>query len=93
MTWFMIARNKNGLDELPFARCCYMVIAMVLAPLLLVKVLIARYYKSSTAAGGRIRSCKLDGKFQTHSLPALNSWMRRGSEWGHDQIGSGRWRA
>jgi ferredoxin-NADP reductase len=49
MTWFMVARN-NGPDELPLRSMLHVVIAMVLAPLLLVKVLIARYYKSFTAA-------------------------------------------
>jgi len=50
MTWFMIARNNNGPDELPLRSMLHVLIAMVLAPLLLVKVLIARYYKSFTAA-------------------------------------------
>jgi ferredoxin-NADP reductase len=50
MTWFMIVRNKNGPDELPLRPMLHILIAMVLAPLLLVKVLIARYYKSFTTA-------------------------------------------
>jgi ferredoxin-NADP reductase len=50
MTWFMIMRNKNGPDELPLRPMLHILIAMVLAPLLLVKVLIARYYKSFTVA-------------------------------------------
>src|ERR1700691_5496391 len=50
MTWFMIARNQNGPDELSIRPMLHILIAMVLAPLLLVKVLIARYYKSFTTA-------------------------------------------
>jgi mono/diheme cytochrome c family protein len=50
MTWFMIARNKNGPDDLPLRPMLHILIAMVLAPLLLVKVVIARYYKSFTTA-------------------------------------------
>jgi hypothetical protein len=50
MTWFMIARNRNGPDDLPLRPMLHILIAMVLAPLLLVKVVIARYYKSFTTA-------------------------------------------
>src|ERR1700719_1300305 len=50
MTWFVIVKNKNGPDELPLRPMLHILIAMVLAPLLLVKVLIARYYKSFTTA-------------------------------------------
>ena len=46
MTWFMVVRNKDGPDELPLRPMLHILIAMVLAPLLLVKVLVARYYKS-----------------------------------------------
>jgi len=50
MTWLMIARNKDAPDDLPLRSMLHILIAMVLAPLLLVKVLIARYYKSFTTA-------------------------------------------
>jgi len=50
MTWFMVMRNKNGPDDLPLRSMLHILIALVLAPLLLVKVLIARYYKSFTSA-------------------------------------------
>jgi ferredoxin-NADP reductase len=50
MTWFMILRARSGPDELPIPSMLHILLAMVLAPLLLVKVLIARYYKSFTAA-------------------------------------------
>src|SRR5580704_13926173 len=50
MTWFMLLRVKDTPDELPLRSMLHVLIAMVLAPLLLVKVLIARYYKSFTAA-------------------------------------------
>jgi ferredoxin-NADP reductase len=50
MTWFMVVRNKNGPDDLPLRSMLHILIALVLAPLLLVKVLIARYYKSFTTA-------------------------------------------
>jgi ferredoxin-NADP reductase len=50
MTWFMLLRVKDAPDELPLRSMLHVLIAMVLAPLLLVKVLIARYYKSFTAA-------------------------------------------
>ena len=50
MTWFMLSRVKDTPDELPLRSMLHILIAMVLAPLLLVKVVIARYYKSFTAA-------------------------------------------
>jgi ferredoxin-NADP reductase/mono/diheme cytochrome c family protein len=50
MTWFMILRARSGPDELPIPSMLHILLAMILAPLLLVKVLIARYYKSFTAA-------------------------------------------
>jgi hypothetical protein len=50
MSWFMLLKVKDNPDELPLRAMLHMLIAMVLAPLLLVKVVIARYYKSFTAA-------------------------------------------
>ena len=50
MSWFMLLRAKETPDELPLRSMFHVLIAMVLAPLLLVKVVIARYYKSFTAA-------------------------------------------
>src|SRR6266478_9446566 len=50
MTWFMLLRVKETSDELPLRAMLHILIAMVLAPLLLVKVVIARYYKTFTAA-------------------------------------------
>src|SRR2546428_2282955 len=50
MTWFMLLRVKDTPDELPLRPMLHVLIAMILAPLLLVKVFIARYYKSFTSA-------------------------------------------
>jgi ferredoxin-NADP reductase len=50
MSWFMLLRAKESPDELPLRAMAHILIAMMLAPLLLVKVVIARYYKSFTAA-------------------------------------------
>ena len=50
MTWFMLLRVKESPDELPLRPMLHILIAMILAPLLLVKVVIARYYKSFTGA-------------------------------------------
>ena len=50
MSWFMLLKVKETPDELPLRAMLHILIAMVLAPLLLVKVVIARYYKSFTAA-------------------------------------------
>jgi ferredoxin-NADP reductase/mono/diheme cytochrome c family protein len=47
MTWFMFLKVKDVPDELPLRSMLHILVAMVLAPLLLVKVIIARYYKSS----------------------------------------------
>jgi ferredoxin-NADP reductase len=47
MTWFMVLKVKDVPDELPLRSMLHILVAMVLAPLLLVKVIIARYYKSS----------------------------------------------
>jgi ferredoxin-NADP reductase len=46
MTWFMLLKIRGVSDELPPRSMLHILIAMILAPLLLVKVLIARYYKS-----------------------------------------------
>src|SRR5258708_32352207 len=45
MTWFMFLKVKDVPDELPLRSMLHILVAMVLAPLLLVKVIIARYYK------------------------------------------------
>ena len=50
MSWFMLLKAKETPDELPLRAMLHILIAMVMAPLLLVKVVIARYYKSFTAA-------------------------------------------
>jgi glycine betaine monooxygenase B len=47
MTWFMFLKVKDVPDELPLRSMLHILVAMILAPLLLVKVIIARYYKSS----------------------------------------------
>src|ERR1700732_4659807 len=47
MTWFMVLKVKDVPDELPLRSMLHILLAMVLAPLLLVKVIIARYYKTS----------------------------------------------
>jgi ferredoxin-NADP reductase len=47
MTWFMILRVKDVPDELPLRSMLHILVAMILAPLLLVKVIVARYYKNS----------------------------------------------
>src|SRR6266851_7012302 len=50
MTWFMFLKVKDVPDELPLRSMLHILVAMVLAPLLLVKVIIARYYKTFTTA-------------------------------------------
>ena len=50
MSWFMLLRAKETPDDLPLRAMAHILIAMLLAPLLLVKVVIARYYKGFTAA-------------------------------------------
>jgi hypothetical protein len=50
MTWFMVLKVKDVPDELPLRAMLHIPIAMVLAPLILVKLLIARYYKCFTTA-------------------------------------------
>src|SRR5258708_27097591 len=49
MTWFMILKIKGRSDDLPLPSMLHVLIATVLAPLLFVKVLVARYYKKHTA--------------------------------------------
>ena len=46
MAWFMIVRTRGCSGELPVPTLFHIVIAMLMAPLLFVKILIARYYKS-----------------------------------------------
>src|SRR5690348_16785234 len=49
MTWLMLLRLKDLSDELSLRSMLHILIAMVLAPLFLIKALVARYYKSYTA--------------------------------------------
>jgi ferredoxin-NADP reductase/mono/diheme cytochrome c family protein len=49
MTWFMILKVKGRTDDLPPPSLLHVLIATVLAPLLFVKLLVARYYKKHTA--------------------------------------------
>jgi hypothetical protein len=49
MTWFMLLRLRDVADELPLRSMLHILIALILVPLFLVKVLIARYYKSYTS--------------------------------------------
>jgi len=49
MTWFMVLKIKGRTDDLPLPSMLHVLIATVLAPLLFVKVLVARYYKKHTA--------------------------------------------
>src|SRR5260370_2016898 len=48
MTWFMILKIKGRTDDLPLPSMLHILIATVLAPLLFIKVLVARYYKKHT---------------------------------------------
>jgi cytochrome bd-type quinol oxidase subunit 2 len=50
MSWFMLLRLGETSDELSLRSMLHVLIAMILAPLLLVKIVIARYYKSFTSA-------------------------------------------
>jgi ferredoxin-NADP reductase len=50
MTWLMLLRLKDAADELSLRSMLHILVAMVLAPLFLIKVLVARYYKSYTSA-------------------------------------------
>ena len=49
MTWLMLLRLKDAPDELSLRSMLHILVAMVLAPLFLIKVLVARYYKSYTS--------------------------------------------
>src|SRR5260370_3960559 len=49
MTWFMILKIKGRSDDLPLPSMLHVLLATVMAPLLFVKVLVARYYKKHTA--------------------------------------------
>jgi ferredoxin-NADP reductase len=48
MTWFMILRIREGADNLPPATLLHTLLAIVLAPLIFVKILVARHYKKYT---------------------------------------------
>ena len=50
MSWFMLLRLGETSDELSLRSMLHVLIAMILAPLLLVKIVIARYYKTFTSA-------------------------------------------
>jgi ferredoxin-NADP reductase len=50
MTWFMILKTRDIPDELSIRPMFHIVIALVMAPLIIVKVLIARYYKAYQGA-------------------------------------------
>jgi ferredoxin-NADP reductase len=49
MTWLMLLRLKDVSDELSLRTVLHILLALVLAPLFLIKVLVARYYKSYTS--------------------------------------------
>src|ERR1700674_5831550 len=46
MGWFMVLRVRGLSDELPVPTLFHILIALIMAPLLFVKILIARYYKT-----------------------------------------------
>ena len=48
MTWFMILKIKDRPDDLPLPSMVHALIAVLMAPLLFIKVLVARYYKNHT---------------------------------------------
>src|SRR5437868_7567415 len=50
MCWFMLLRLRETSDELSLRSMLHVLIAMTLVPLLVVKIVIARYYKSFTSA-------------------------------------------
>jgi ferredoxin-NADP reductase len=50
MTWFMILKTRDIPDELSLRPMFHVVMAMIMAPLIVVKVLIARYYKAYQGA-------------------------------------------
>src|SRR5258707_7584911 len=49
MAWLMLLRVRSSPEELPVRWMMHVLLALVLAPLLLVKVLVARYYKTFTS--------------------------------------------
>jgi ferredoxin-NADP reductase/mono/diheme cytochrome c family protein len=49
LVWLMLLRTGNSTEELPVRSTLHILMALVLVPLLLVKVLVARYYKSFTS--------------------------------------------
>ena len=49
MMWFMILKIKDRPDELPAPSMFHALIAVVMAPLLFIKVLVARYYRKHTS--------------------------------------------
>src|SRR5258708_2400087 len=49
MTWFMILKIKDRPDELPSPSMLHALIAGVMAPLMFIKVLVARYYRNHTS--------------------------------------------
>ena len=49
MTWFMILKIKDRPDELPAPSVLHALIAVVMAPLLFIKVLVARYYRNHSS--------------------------------------------
>lgn len=49
MTWFMILKIKDRPDELPLPSMVHALISILMAPLLFIKVLVARYYKNHMA--------------------------------------------
>jgi cytochrome bd-type quinol oxidase subunit 2 len=49
MVFLMVLRTGAAADELPVRSTLHILMALVLVPLLLVKILVARYYKSFTA--------------------------------------------
>src|ERR1051325_1931648 len=49
MTWLMLLRVRSSPGELPVRWMLHVLLALVLAPLLLVKVLVARYYRTFTS--------------------------------------------
>jgi ferredoxin-NADP reductase/mono/diheme cytochrome c family protein len=50
VVWFMLLRIRTSPGELPVPSMLHILMALILAPLLLVKILVARYYRSFTAA-------------------------------------------
>lgn len=49
MTWFMILKIKDRPDELPLPSMVHALISILMAPLLFIKVLVARFYKNHMA--------------------------------------------